>query len=347
MKADLPPVHSGVALGPLTTFGVVAAAERFADIDSLAGLHALREAMQVDAESWILGGGSNFLFTQAVVPGLCLHIRLAGVRVVKEDAEMVIVEAAAGESWHGLVCQAVAAGWAGLENLALIPGSVGAAPVQNIGAYGVELCEVMESVHVMDLQSGEEKLLLPDECDFGYRHSLFKTPAGRGWLITAVRFRLRKSSQAASVRYAALAEELRSRGLAEGELPTTKGVFDAVVAIRRSKLPDPAQIGNAGSFFQNPSVPPDFAAALASLHPALPLYPQPNGRVKLAAGWLIEQAGWKGRRLGPAGVHDRQALVLVNHGGATGVDVLAVALAVQAAVQEMFGVALVPEVNIR
>jgi UDP-N-acetylmuramate dehydrogenase len=289
---------------------------------------------------FILGGGSN-LVLGSYFDGLVIAPAIAGRRLAGEDAGAWYVEAGAGETWHDFVQWTLVQGWPGLENLSLIPGTVGAAPIQNIGAYGLEVAERLAFVDAIDLDRGEARRFTADDCRFGYRDSIFKQ---EGWhlsghfLITGVTFRLPKQWEALT-RYADLGKEL----VAKTSTPSASDIAQAIIDIRQRKLPDPAQIPNAGSFFQNPVVDAAQAAQLLAAHPGLPNYPQADSRVKLAAGWLIEQAGWKGRNLGPVGMYEKQALVLVNHGGASGADVAALARAVQADVQRQFGVHLLPE----
>mgnify|MGYP003493107026 FL=1 len=290
---------------------------------------------------FILGGGSNLVLT-GDFDGLLLHMAIPGRRLLREDTEARYVEAGAGENWHEFVQWTLAQGWPGLENLSLIPGTVGAAPIQNIGAYGLEVAERFYSLNAWDFEKQAFFTVDRNDCRFAYRDSLFKQ---EGWhlsgrmAITAVVFRLPKYWQP-NTRYADVAQELAAQGITA---PTPQNVADAISAVRRRKLPDPAVTPNAGSFFHNPLVDRAKAAALAADYPALPRYPQPDGRVKLAAGWLIEQAGWKGKDLGPVGMYEKQALVLVNRGGATGADVRRTMAAVQAAVREKFAVDLTPE----
>ena len=290
---------------------------------------------------FVLGGGSN-LVLDGDFPGLLLHMAIPGKRLLAEDAEAWYIEAGAGENWHDFVQWTLAQGWPGLENLSLIPGTVGAAPIQNIGAYGLEVGERLHRVCYWDF-SRQALLEMPAaDCAFAYRDSVFKQ---RGWhldgsiAIVSVTFRLPKAWQA-NCRYADVAQELAARGIAT---PDAQAIAEAVIAVRQRKLPDPAMTPNAGSFFHNPVVAAAQAEALKAAHPALPCYPQPDGRVKLAAGWLIEQAGWKGKAIGPVGTYAKQALVLVNHGGATGADVRRTMAAVQADVSQRFGVQLTPE----
>ncbi len=332
-----------VSLRAKNTFGVEAEARWYAYVTSVAELQALMQHPAWQQPRLILGGGSNLVFTRDW-PGLVVHVGIMGIRLVAETDTHVVLHIGAGENWHALVMNTVAQGWGGLENLALIPGTVGAAPVQNIGAYGVELKETLVSVDIVDLATGAERTLSRTECAFGYRDSVFKRELRDRVLITGVTLQLTKGG-APNVSYAALSDELTRRGIVS---PTRAQVAEAVIAVRQSKLPDPAMLGNAGSFFKNPVVAADLAARLKAEHPSLPVYPQPDGTAKLAAAWLIEQAGLKGYRLpsGHAGVHERQALVLVNHGGATGDELLQLATHVQDTVAARFGVALEREVNV-
>ncbi|MDR1462106.1 MAG: UDP-N-acetylmuramate dehydrogenase [Azoarcus sp.] len=324
-----------VDLTALNTFGLPARAKRLLRLKSADDARAFAAARHDGGEPClVLGGGSNLVLRGE--PLACvLKVEIAGRHKLGEDGEAIIVEAAAGESWHDFVRWTLAEGWPGLENLSLIPGSVGAAPIQNIGAYGLEMAERFDSLDAIDLASGETRRFDAAACRFGYRESAFKQQPGR-WLVVAVRFRLPRRWQPLSA-YGDIARELAARDIAA---PTPLQVSDAVIAIRRRKLPDPAELGSAGSFFKNPVVDARQCAALLAVHPGLPHYPQPDGREKLAAGWLIEQCGWKGRRIGPAGCHTGQALVLVNHGGASGADVLRLAAHIQDDVASRFGVAL-------
>jgi UDP-N-acetylmuramate dehydrogenase len=266
---------------------------------------------------------------------------LLGRRVLSDDGETVVVEAEAGEPWHPFVLWTLEQGLGGLENLSLIPGTVGAAPMQNIGAYGVEIKDAFAGLTALDRQSGELRDFSLADCAFGYRDSLFKRQAGR-WLILRVRFRLRRHAEL-RLDYGPLRQQLAAQGCVA---PTPQEVSRAVCAIRSEKLPDPAVLGNAGSFFKNPLVSAEQAARLREQYPGLVAYPADEGVVKLAAGWLIEQAGWKGFRDGDAGVHDKQALVLVNHGQATGGELLALARRIQADIAERFDVELEIEPNV-
>jgi len=321
------------------TFGLEARAKRFlclTDAAQLALLHA--DSTIAALPRLTLGGGSNMLLTRDF-PGLVIHVQLKGIELAGEDDTTHRIRVAAGENWHDFVMWTLDHGYGGLENLSLIPGSVGAAPIQNIGAYGVEAGELIESVTVFDFESGATFILPRAVCAFGYRDSIFKHALRDSHLILAVTFALPKA-WAPNTRYAEVAQELAARGIAE---PTARDISDAVIAIRRRKLPDPAVIGNAGSFFKNPVVPAAQRDALLAAHSQLVSHVQSDGSYKLAAGWLIDQCGWKGKNLGAAGVYEKQALVLVNRGGATGEDVWRLAQAVQAEVEARFGVRLEPE----
>ncbi|BBH12205.1 UDP-N-acetylmuramate dehydrogenase [Chromobacterium haemolyticum] len=327
-------------LKPLNTFGMDARARDFCQLDSLSDLPALLEspAYRAGPVLW-LGGGSNLLFTRDY-SGLVVKLGLRGIRLLEESGDDVIVEAAAGENWHGFVLHTLSQGWYGLENLSLIPGTVGASPIQNIGAYGVEAKDHIHQVVCADLDHGGAALTLDKaDCRFGYRDSVFKHDAAGRLLVTAVRFRLSRTARLRTG-YGDIQQELNAAGIAA---PTPQDVSDAVIRIRSSKLPNPAELGNAGSFFKNPVLPAEQAQALLALHPALPHYPAADGKVKLAAGWLIDQCGLKGYRDGDAGVHARQALVLVNHGAASGDQMRALADKVRAEVRQRFGVELEPE----
>ncbi|TDN68621.1 UDP-N-acetylmuramate dehydrogenase [Paraburkholderia sp. BL10I2N1] len=288
----------------------------------------------------VLGGGSNVVLTRDF-DGLVLLVALRGRRLAREDDDAWYVEAAAGENWHEFVEWTLAQGLPGLENLALIPGTVGAAPIQNIGAYGLEMCERFASLRAVELATGDVVELDAKACRFGYRDSFFKREGRDRFVITSVTFRLPKM-WTPRAGYADIARELAADGFGDAS-PTAQAIFDAVVAVRRAKLPDPLEFGNAGSFFKNPVVDAAQFEALQQREPDVVSYRQPDGRVKLAAGWLIDRCGWKGRAMGAAAVHDRQALVLVNRGGATGAEMLTLARAIQSDVIRRFGVELDPE----
>jgi len=320
------------------TLGLASQAAACVALEHVEQLDALSDMARSHAPLLILGGGSNMVLP-AQVPGLVARVALRGLRLVEERDDAWIVEAAAGETWHEVVSACIAQGWDGLENLALIPGTVGAAPVQNIGAYGVELADRFDSLLAWNIPERRMARMTAADCRFAYRDSVFKHARPGVWLIASVRLALPRPWRPV-LGYPDLQ---RDAELCAGGPPTARAVFDAVCRIRRAKLPDPAVIGNAGSFFKNPLVDARMRDELLARFPGLVSYAQPDGRYKLAAGWLIDQCGWKGRSLGPAGVHDRQALVLVNRGGAKAEDVMALASAIQRDVMARYGVALEPE----
>jgi UDP-N-acetylmuramate dehydrogenase len=323
------------SLSSLNTFGIEARARFFA---APASEQELRQLLQsVTAHNLplnVLGGGSNVILA-GDVPGLVIQPALKGIRCLAEDDGHFLVEACAGETWHDFVQFTLRQGWYGLENLSLIPGTVGASPIQNIGAYGVELTERLHSLTAMEVATGLLREFSHAECRFGYRESVFKQELRGRYIITRVRLRLLKKP-ALKIEYGDIRQELAVRDIAD---PTPLQVAEAVIAIRTRKLPQPSVLGNAGSFFKNPVVPMAQLETLREQHPQIVAYAQGEA-AKLAAGWLIEQAGWKGKRIGPVGAYEKQALVLVNHGGARGADVMKVAHAIRQAVQEKFGVTL-------
>jgi len=342
-------VENLVPLQPLNTFGIQARAQQLVRVRTLDDALALSQAHATACQQGplILGGGSNLVLT-GDVKSLVVKVEIAGRRLVADTPSHWVVEAGAGEPWHGFVEWTLSQGWPGLENLALIPGTVGASPVQNIGAYGVELQDRFHSLDAVDLHTGLVFSLDAAQCGFGYRDSVFKHAAsderhlglaGRA-LITHVRFALPKR-WVPEVGYLELARKVEEQG---GLPPTARQVFDWVCAIRRAKLPDPAVLGNAGSFFKNPTVSAEQCADIIGRDPKVVHYPMPDGTVKLAAGWLIDACGWKGKTVGHAGVYEKQALVLVNKGGpahpATGGEVMTLAKAIQTSVYERFGLRL-------
>ncbi|MGI4873571.1 MAG: UDP-N-acetylmuramate dehydrogenase [Janthinobacterium lividum] len=345
------PLEENVSLRPYNTFGLDVQARYFARFASADELRQLLALPLVQAgPRLVLGGGSNLLLTQDFA-GVVLKNEIKGLEIITEEAgpHAALVRAGAGESWHALVAYTLDAELSGIENLSLIPGTVGAAPLQNIGAYGAELQDTFERLEALEIGTGQLRVFGKSDCGFGYRESVFKGPLRDQFVVTAVVLRLHRASAArpANVRYGAIQETLAELGI-EAE-PTPRDVSQAVVHIRRSKLPDPAEIGNAGSFFKNPEVSQAKFDELQQRYPALPGYPVPGG-VKVPAGWLIEQAGFKGLRRGAGagthGVHARQALVLVNHGGATGQELRELAEEIIRTVREQFGIELHPEVNI-
>ncbi|QYX47799.1 UDP-N-acetylmuramate dehydrogenase [Pseudomonas tussilaginis] len=330
-----------VSLKPYNTFGIDVKARYYTEVHNDDDVRqALAEASEQGVAVLVVGGGSNLLLT-ADIQALVLRMVSRGLRILADDGEHVVVEAEAGEPWHPFVQWSLAQGLAGLENLSLIPGTVGAAPMQNIGAYGVEIKDVFAGLTALDRQTGELRDFSLEECAFAYRDSLFKREPGR-WLILRVRFALSRVMQA-HLDYGPVRQRLSEQGIAQ---PTAQNVSDAICSIRREKLPDPVELGNAGSFFKNPVVAAVLADKIRLQHPGLVAYPQADGQMKLAAGWLIEQAGWKGHREGDAGVHRLQSLVLVNYGQASGLQLHQLAQKIQADILERFGVTLEMEPNL-
>ena len=329
-------IESGVSLKPYNSFGLPAVARTLVRVASDADVRRVVDHPELGmAPKFVLGGGSNIILTRDM-PQIVLKVEVRGVRLVEERTDAWIVEAGAGENWHELVAHTLAQGWPGLENLALIPGMAGAAPVQNIGAYGVELKDRFESLDAVDLVTGRTSTLWPGICAFGYRDSVFKhSLAGRS-VITRVRFRLPKPWQPV-LGYLELERRMQETGV---NRPCAQQVFDWVCAIRRAKLPDPALIGNAGSFFKNPVVTIEQCRDIIGRDPEIVHYPMPDGSVKLAAGWMIDACGWKGKSVGQAGVYEKQALVLVNRGHAIGSEVMTLARAIQESVYGRFGIRL-------
>lgn len=334
-------VEENVSLKPFNTFGIEAKTARFAAFRSI---NELREALELNRSGksiLILGGGSNMLLTQDF-DGLVLKNELKGIELIKEDDHHVWIRSMAGENWHQFVLHCIENNWAGVENLSLIPGTVGAAPMQNIGAYGIEIKDVFESLEALEIESQKTKTFTSAECAFGYRESIFKTDLKGKYIITSVTFKLKKEPEF-NTSYGAIQETLDAMGVSELSI---KAVSDAVIHIRQSKLPDPAKIGNSGSFFKNPTIDNLDYEGLRAEFPSIPGYKQPENKVKVPAAWLIEQAGWKGKTFGEIGVHKNQPLVLVNYGNGKGEDIKNLALEIQASVAAKFGIELTPEVNI-
>lgn len=338
-------IQSHVSLKPHNTFRIDVNARYWVDVQQDTDLQTLLQLTDyVNTPKLILGGGSNVLLCHDF-NGLVVKLNIQGIEVIRKDHAHVYVRAGAGVNWHGFVMHCVQNDYAGLENLSLIPGTVGAAPMQNIGAYGVEIEQVFDSLTAVHVPTGEQRTFTHADCGFGYRESVFKRDLKGQYIITSVTFRL-DQQPTFHTRYGAIQETLDTMGITDDNL-SIRAISDAVIRIRRSKLPDPAEIGNAGSFFKNPEIPQEQFDALKAQLPTLPGYPLADeNKVKVPAGWLIEQAGWKGHRTGDAGVHAKQALVLVNYGNATGHEILALAHRVQESVQEKYGISITPEVNV-
>jgi len=335
-------IQQNISLRECNTFGIEANAREFVEVTTLDELNVIVSNFNLsERKVMVLGGGSNILLTQDF-DGMIIKNSIKGIYVVKEDADHVWVKAMAGEVWHEFVMYCIKNNLAGVENLSLIPGYVGAAPMQNIGAYGVEIKDVFDSLEAIEMETGEITGFTKADCKFGYRESIFKNEAKGKYIIISVTFRLNKNAEL-NVSYGAIKQTLEKNGVVK---PTIKAISDTVIAIRKSKLPDPHVLGNAGSFFKNPEIPNEQFGKLKEKFPAIVGYPASDGFTKVAAGWMIEQCGWKGKRVGNTGSHIEQSLVLVNYGGATGSEIWKLALDIQFSVKEMFGIIIQPEVNI-
>ena len=322
------------------TFGLDVKAESLLKVQSV---DELKEALKYSNQPiFMLGGGSNMLLTQDV-SGMVLKNEIKGIEVVSEKKDTVVLSIGGGENWHQLVLWTIENDYGGLENLSLIPGTVGASPIQNIGAYGVELKDVFIKLEAINLETKRKKTFTKKACQFGYRESIFKKILKGQYFITKVFLELTKNKHQLSMNYGAIKTSLLEKGI---DQPTIKDISDAVIAIRSSKLPDPAELGNSGSFFKNPEIPRTQLKALQKKFPTIVFYELPNDMVKVPAGWLIEQDGWKGKKVGNTGAHAKQALVLVNYGNATGQEVKALAFKIIESVKQKFGIQLSPEVNI-
>lgn len=323
------------------TFGIDCTARYFASVNSIA---EIREVLlkNPSSELFILGGGSNMLLT-GPLDVLVLHINLKGIEILAETDQEVIVKAMAGENWHEFVQYCISHDFGGLENLSLIPGNVGTAPIQNIGAYGVELKDTFVSCNTLSVKSLEEKVFTKEECNFEYRNSIFKNDVKDRFIITSVTFRLTKGIHHKNISYGDIQKILADKNI---EDPSLKDISDAVISIRQSKLPDPKVLGNSGSFFKNPVVDAETFIEFRQKFPEAPFYEVSPTQFKIPAGWLIENAGFKGKRFGDAGVHKNQALVLVNYGSATGKEIWELAMKIQKEVKKVFSITIEPEVNV-
>lgn len=330
-----------ISLKPFNTFGMDVHADYYTEITDVAQLREIAENTALPTKRFVLGGGSNVLLTHAL-HGILLHNKIKGIEKIKEDDDHVWVTVGAGEVWHDFVMYAIANHWAGVENLALIPGTVGAAPIQNIGAYGVEAKEVIDHVTAWHWEMQQEVPYQNAECAFGYRDSIFKHQLKDKVFITSVTFKLSKQPNF-NTSYGAIEQELQKMDVQEISIAA---IADAVIAIRSSKLPNPREIGNAGSFFKNPTIPIAQYDALKESFPTIPSYPVSETTVKVPAGWLIEQCGWKGFRAGDVGVHEKQALVLVNYGTATGGAVWDLSDNIVKTVHDKYGIELEREVQV-
>jgi UDP-N-acetylmuramate dehydrogenase len=334
-------IQENISLKAFNSFGIAATAQYYSELtnkDDIAEVIAIQKKQ--NHPLFILGGGSNILLTQNINSWV-LHNQLKGIELIAETAEEVFLKVMAGESWHGLVEYVVANNWGGIENLSLIPGNVGAAPIQNIGAYGIELKNVLHEVEAIHIEDGNTVTLSNKDCLFGYRDSIFKRSLKNKTIITAITLRLQKHPTY-NISYGAIEAELEKMNISSLSI---KAISQAVINIRSSKLPNPAVIGNAGSFFKNPVILKEQYSSLVEAFPQLPNYPAGDA-LKIPAGWLIEQCGWKGYRKGDAGCYEKQALVLVNYGSATGKDIYDLSAAIIESVESTFNISLEREVNI-
>jgi len=334
-------IQENIALKTYNTFGIGAKAKFFCEINSLTDL---KETLQLDEypEKFIISGGSNMLITKDI-DALVMHINLKGKTILHEDDNQVLVQVMAGENWHQMVLWTLGRNYGGLENMSLIPGNTGTAPIQNIGAYGVELKDYFESCEAMEIITQKIKKFTKEDCQFGYRDSFFKNDGKGKYIITSVNFKLSKRNHVLNTSYGAIENELKKQNIKN---PTIKDVSNAVISIRQSKLPDPDILGNSGSFFKNPVVSRLEFDTFTNDHPNAPFYKVSEDTYKIPAGWLIEQCGFKGKRYGNAGIHENQALVLVNYGNASGAEILALANTIIESVNEKFDIKIAPEVNI-
>jgi UDP-N-acetylmuramate dehydrogenase len=339
----MPIIEERKSLQPFNTFGIDATARLFTVVRSVDDIKSLIDSNVFHSQQHlIIGGGSNLLLT-GDFDGIAIKNELFGITNITEGNGHIVLDVGSGENWHSFVLYCINKGYGGIENLSLIPGTVGAAPMQNIGAYGIEIKDTIESVSFIDINTGEQKILQRDQCQFGYRESIFKHELKGTCFITGIRIKLTTNDHKLNISYGAIRDVLQQ----EHPQPwTIKAVSDAVISIRQSKLPDPAVIGNAGSFFKNPSVSAETLDHIKLRYPNAPSFPDVNGLFKIPAAWLIEQCGWKGKTLGAIGVHKLQALVLVNYGGGKGNDLWKLAMDIQASVKETFNILLQPEVNV-
>jgi len=335
-------IQKNISLKPFNTFGIEASTSLFTEWNSVTDVVEYAQSTELKKHPrLILGGGSNMLLTQDF-DGLAIKNNILGRKVLSNTEKQAIVKIGGGEVWHEIVLWTISQGWNGMENMSLIPGSMGAAPIQNIGAYGKELKDVFVELEAVNLETGEIRIFTKEECDFGYRNSVFKNELKGQFVIVSVTLQLSKVADF-NVSYGTISKEIESKGITE---LSAKAVSDAVIAIRRSKLPDPKELGNSGSFFKNPIIPQSDYDEVKYEHPNLPAYPAGEGLVKVPAGWLIDQAGWKGKRVGNCGVHSKQALVLVNYGGASGNEIFQLSEDIIADVIQKYGIELEREVNV-
>ena len=332
-------IKENISLKKYNTFGISAFAKRFISIDSV---YQLQQLLKINKEVFLISGGSNMLLTKNIEK-LVIHINTKGISIDKEDDQFVYLTVNSGENWHDFVLWCVSQNYGGIENLSLIPGNVGTSPIQNIGAYGVEVKDTITIVEGIEIATGKLVTFSNEDCKFGYRNSIFKNTHKGKILLTSVGFKLTKKNHKLNTSYGAIETELISKKITT---PSLKNISDAVISIRKTKLPDPKEIGNSGSFFKNPVIAIHHFSQLKKEYPSIPSYPISDTEIKIPAGWLVEKIGFKGKRFGDAGVHNKQALVLVNYGNASGVEIYELAKKIKKEVLNKFKVALEIEVNI-
>lgn len=332
-------ILKNISLKEYNTFGIAAYAKRFITIDSV---YELQQLLKIEKNIFLISGGSNMLLTKDIEQ-LVTHINIKGISIDKEDKYAVYITANAGENWHDFVFWTVSQNYGGIENLSLIPGNVGTCPIQNIGAYGVEVKDTITNVEALEIETGKLVSFSNLECEFGYRNSIFKNEVKGKYIIISVSFKLTKNEHNLNTSYGAIENEFESKNIKN---PTLKDISDAIIAIRKSKLPDPKVIGNSGSFFKNPVISKSQFLELQKEYPKMPNYMVSKDEIKIPAGWLIEKAGFKGKRYGDFGVHEKQALVLVNYGNATGKEIYKLAQHIQKTILNTFGISLEIEVNV-
>lgn len=332
-------IQENISLKSYNTFGIDVLAKRFVSVTSY---YELQELLKIEKDFFLISGGSNMLLTKNIEK-LVVHVDIKGISIDKETESHIYLTVNSGENWHEFVLWCIEQGYGGLENLSLIPGNVGTCPIQNIGAYGVEVKDTITKVEAMEIATGDRVSFSNEECQFAYRDSIFKNSQKGKYILTAVSFELTKNEHTLNTSYGAIETFLKDKQILS---PSIKDVSDAVIAIRKSKLPDPSDIGNSGSFFKNPVISKAQFQLLLETYPNIPSYPVSENEVKVPAGWLIEQAGFKGQRFGDAGVHSRQALVLVNYGTASGQEIHQLAQKIQKTIKELFNISLEIEVNV-
>jgi UDP-N-acetylmuramate dehydrogenase len=334
-------IQQNISLKSYNTFGIDTKAKYFVSVNSVSELEEILKSKDYP-NSFILGGGSNMLLTKDI-DALVIHINIKGIEIISVNNSSVIVKANAGENWHEFVLWCLKNNFGGIENLSLIPGNVGSAPIQNIGAYGVELKDVLVSCEALEVKSKQLKTFSNTDCNFGYRESIFKQDVKGLYIITSVMVQLSTKNHKLNTEYGTISEQLNDMGISN---PTIQDISKAVIAIRQSKLPDPKEIGNSGSFFKNPIISDQHLKKLKAIFPDIPSYVVSSNEVKVPAGWLIEKAGFKGKSFGNYGVHNKQALVLVNYGSAKGMDILKLARLIQKTINRIFDIEIETEVNI-